>query len=281
IALADDGRLPRLEVDGAALQRQRFGYPRPGTEEHFYEHPETEPIHIVRTRPVADRNCCDILLNLIGREELHFPFRNARQADLLYVHSFKSHGELAEAQERFQRSENMRNPARSMIAPSALGFDQKDMLLGNASRRDLAEPANDPAHRVLILFERSRRPAKFHLAVAEKIRHEFADRGLSLGFCRTGKHQGCRGEWNDRAGRAIRKHKTATPKESDRCMLVVALNRTELRSRNESGFGVPRPTLTADSLLQRHSFVRFGGSTPSNPHGSIPVTVTSVPTLEI
>src|SRR6266480_363474 len=70
-------------------------------------------------------------------------------------------------------------------------------------------------------------------------------------------------------------------KGRDRCMLFVALNRTELRSRNESGFGVPRPTLTADSLLQRHSFVRFGGSTPSNPHGSIPVTVTSVPTLEI
>src|SRR5439155_10035882 len=46
-------------------------------------------------------------------------------------------------------------------------------------------------------------------------------------------------------------------KGSDRCMLFVALNRTELRSRNESGFRVPRPTLTADSLLQRHSFVRL------------------------
>src|SRR5438128_3557413 len=56
--------------------------------------------------PVADRNCCDILLNLIGREELHFPFRNARQADLPHVHGFQAHRHLAEAQERFQRREN-------------------------------------------------------------------------------------------------------------------------------------------------------------------------------
>src|SRR5713101_3593552 len=37
--------------------------------------------------------------------------------------------------------------------------------------------------------------------------------------------------------------------------------RTELRSRNESGFKVPRPTLTADSRLQRHSLVRVREST--------------------
>src|SRR5260370_313921 len=119
------------------LQRQRFRYPRSGAEEHFNEHPETEPIHVIRTRPVAERYCCDILLNLIGREELHLPLGYAGQADLFYVHGLNAHGELTEAEEGFERRENMRNPRRTMIAPSALGFDQENMLRRDASGRDL------------------------------------------------------------------------------------------------------------------------------------------------
>ena len=46
------------------------------------------------------------------------------------------------------------------------------------------EPPNDPAHRILILFERPGRPAQF---VAEEVRHEFADRRLPFEFRRTGR----------------------------------------------------------------------------------------------
>src|ERR1017187_272852 len=52
ITLANDGSLPCLEIDGRALERQRFRYPRAGAEEYFNEHPEGEPVYVVGPRPL-------------------------------------------------------------------------------------------------------------------------------------------------------------------------------------------------------------------------------------
>jgi hypothetical protein len=57
VAFADDRRLASLQVDGGALQRQCFRYPRASAEEHFDECPEAEPVHIKRTRPSPKRYC--------------------------------------------------------------------------------------------------------------------------------------------------------------------------------------------------------------------------------
>src|SRR6266849_7612564 len=43
VAFADDRRLPCLEIDRAALERQRFRYSRAGTEEHFDKYAERKP----------------------------------------------------------------------------------------------------------------------------------------------------------------------------------------------------------------------------------------------
>lgn len=40
VAFADDGCLPRLEIDGGALQRQCLRDPHAGAEEHLHQHPE-------------------------------------------------------------------------------------------------------------------------------------------------------------------------------------------------------------------------------------------------
>src|SRR6266852_1294965 len=48
---------------------------------------------------------------------------------------------------------------------------------------------------------------------------------------------------------------------------------------NESGFTVPRPTLTADSRFIQYSSVRVRGSTPAYSYISISRCTTSVPTL--
>src|SRR5437867_1138020 len=72
VGLADDGRLPRLEVDGGALQRQRLGDPHARAEEHLHERPEAEPLHIERARPFADRDRPDVPLDLLGRQECYF-----------------------------------------------------------------------------------------------------------------------------------------------------------------------------------------------------------------
>src|SRR6266851_1987786 len=106
----------------------------------------------------------------------------------------------------------MRNPIRPHVALGALGLNKEYVLRGDSSRWDLTQPADDPAHGVLVLFQRARRPAELHLAVAKKIRHELADRRLPFAFCREGRAYGCRRNRHDRAGGVIGKHKTATPK---------------------------------------------------------------------
>ena len=85
VTFPDDRGLTRLEIDGGALQRQRFRYPRTGAEEHFDQRPEAQPVHIIQTRPIPEGNCRYILLDLVGRQELHFPLGYARQADLTTI----------------------------------------------------------------------------------------------------------------------------------------------------------------------------------------------------
>src|SRR5712692_4140714 len=106
----------------------------------------------------------------------------------------------------------MRDPTWPHVALGTPGFDHEYVPLRDASRRDIPQPANDPAHRIFIFFERPGRPAKLDFAIAEKIRHELAERRLSLAFCRKRKSQRPRSHRDDRSGRGIRKHKTVTPK---------------------------------------------------------------------
>src|ERR1700680_3138714 len=97
------------------------------------------------------------------------------------------------------------------------------MLLRDAPGRDIVQPADDPAHRILVLFEGPCGPAQLDFSVAEKIRHELPERRLTLGICSERTGYRLRRDRDDGPGRNIRKHKTATPKRIDRCMLVVAL----------------------------------------------------------
>src|SRR5438128_7978406 len=63
--------------------------------------------------------------------------------------------------------------------------------------------------------------------------------------------------------------KRSLQERSNRCMLFVALNRTELRSRNEPIFKSPSVNTHGLLVAAAHRYVRFGGSTPSNPHVSV------------
>ncbi len=78
----------------------------------------------------------------------------------------------------------MRDPRRAVISPSALGFNEENMLLGDAPGRYLAEPANDPAHRIFVLLKRPCRPAQLDLSIPEKIGHELAERRLTVRIIR-------------------------------------------------------------------------------------------------
>src|SRR5713226_2328599 len=93
------------------------------------------------------------------------------------------HGELAEAEKRLQRREDIGDPRWPEIALRALGLDEEDVLLVDAPWRDIPQPADDPAHRILVSPQRPGRPSELYFTVAEEIRHELAERRLPLRLC--------------------------------------------------------------------------------------------------
>src|SRR5712691_10214140 len=88
-------------------------------------------------------------------------------------------------------------------APYAIGLYPEHVFQANALRREVPDDPDDPAQRIAIRSQSRVRPIAFDLAVAEKIRHEFADRRLPL--------------W------------IGKPRIAGRCMLFVALNRPRMR----------------------------------------------------
>ncbi len=54
----------------------------------------------------------------------------------------------------------MRYSIRPDVALGVLCFDKEDMLRGDALGLDIADPTDDPAHRVFILFEGSLAPSE-------------------------------------------------------------------------------------------------------------------------
>src|SRR5207248_11613571 len=56
VALADDGRLPRLDIDGRARERQGFRDAHTRAEKNFDERSKTKPLHIKRLWPFANRD---------------------------------------------------------------------------------------------------------------------------------------------------------------------------------------------------------------------------------
>ena len=158
-------------------------------------------------------------------------------------------------------------------APYAIGLHPEHVFQPNALGREVPDDPDDPSQRIAIRSQSRVRPIAFDLAVAEKIRHQFAHSRLALGIGKPrivslDKAHGRKYRHKPRGLGIIFKHKTAEL-EPDRCMLFVALNRTELRSRNEPIFKSPSVNTHGLLVAAAHRYVRFGGSTPSNPHVSV------------
>src|SRR5438445_1341388 len=67
-------------------------------------------------------------------------------------------------------------------APYAIGLYPEHVLQANALGREVPDDPDDPSQRIAIRSQSRVRPIAFDLAVAEKVRHQFAHGRLALGI---------------------------------------------------------------------------------------------------
>src|SRR5713226_7537399 len=99
-------------------------------------------------------------------------------------------------------------------APYAIGFYPQHVFQANALGREVPDDADDPAQRMAIGSQSRVRPIAFDLAVAEKVRHQFAHGRLPLGIVKPriaslDKARGRKYRHKPRGVGIIFKHKTA------------------------------------------------------------------------
>src|SRR5438105_10635242 len=102
-------------------------------------------------------------------------------------------------------------------APYTIGLYPEHVFQTNALGREVPDDPDDPSQRIAIRSQSRVRPIAFDLAVAEKIRHEFAHVRLPLGIGKPGianldKVRGRKYRHKPRGVGIIFKHKTGRVK---------------------------------------------------------------------
>src|SRR2546426_6001201 len=106
-------------------------------------------------------------------------------------------------------------------APYTIGLYPEHVFQANALGREVSDDPDDPSQRITIRSQSRVRPIAFDLAVAEKVRHQFAHGRLPLGIGKPrvadlDKAHGRKYRHKPRCPGIICKHKTAELKP-DRC----------------------------------------------------------------